>query len=126
MRAMKMVFVEKTVEIKISVKYGLDSEHEIQTTEKSIDEEIKEKGDINMKIDLPKNWTFTDIWNKSILDRKERPTIARNRLWASELGKSHLDIYLKMQGEITTNPPNARSLRKFEAGNIWEWIVGLI
>jgi hypothetical protein len=29
-------------------------------------------------------------------------------------------------GETPTNPPNNRSLRKFEAGNIWEWIIKLI
>ncbi len=30
------------------------------------------------------------------------------------------------KGEELTNPPDARSLRKFEAGNIWEWIVKLV
>ena len=72
------------------------------------------------------NWGFTQIWNASILEREEREITKRDRIWASELGKSLVDIYLKMKGEKPTNPPNARSLRKFEAGNIWEWIVKLI
>lgn len=71
-------------------------------------------------------WTFSQVWNKSLEEREERPMRKRNNLWASELGKSPVDIYLKMRGEVPTNPPNARSLRKFEAGNIWEWIVGMV
>jgi len=73
-----------------------------------------------------KTWGIAQIWNESLLDREERPVFPRNRLWASELGKSKVDIWLKLKGEKQTNPPNARSLRKFEAGNIWEWIVELI
>jgi hypothetical protein len=61
-----------------------------------------------------------------LLERGDRPTAPRERLWASELGKSPIDVVLRMRGEQPTNPPNARSLRKFEAGNIWEWIVKLI
>lgn len=34
-----------------------------------------------------------------------------------------IDRYLKMKGEAYTNPPNSRSMRKFMAGDIWEWIV---
>lgn len=72
------------------------------------------------------NWGIDTIWNKSALEREERKTEPRDRIWASELGKSPVDIYLKMKGVEQSNPPNARSLRKFEAGNIWEWIVSLI
>ena len=50
----------------------------------------------------------------------------RDNVWASELGKSPLDVWLKMRATPQTNPPNARSLRKFEAGNVFEWIVSLI
>jgi hypothetical protein len=73
-----------------------------------------------------KEWSIYKIWNNSLLEREERPVEPRERLWASELGKSVVDNYLKLKGEKPTNPPNARSLRKFEAGNIWEWIVELI
>lgn len=71
-------------------------------------------------------WTFSAVWNKSLEEREERPLRERNNLWASELGKSPIDIFLKMKGTKPTNPPNPRSLRKFEAGNIWEWIVKLV
>lgn len=71
-------------------------------------------------------WTFTQVWNKSLEEREERPVKPRSNLWASELGKSPVDIYLKLKGEVPTNPPNARSMRKFEAGNVFEWIVGLV
>lgn len=75
---------------------------------------------------LPTDWTFDDIWNKALLKRESRPVEPRSRLWASELGKSPIDLFLKLKGEEPSNPPDARSLRKFEAGNIWEWIVRLI
>ncbi|MCR4307090.1 MAG: hypothetical protein NUV80_00860 [Candidatus Berkelbacteria bacterium] len=71
-------------------------------------------------------WGVSQVWNESLLEREERPVAPRDRIWASELGKSKVDIYLKLKGEKQTNPPNARSLRKFEAGNIWEWIVKII
>lgn len=71
-------------------------------------------------------WTFSQVWNKSLEEREERPMRARDNLWASELGKSPVDIFLKLKGEALTNPPNARSMRKFEAGNVFEWIVGLV
>lgn len=71
-------------------------------------------------------WSFGQVWNKSLEEREERPMRARNNLWASELGKSPVDIFLKLKGEPLTNPPNARSMRKFEAGNVFEWIVGLV
>lgn len=75
----------------------------------------------------PKNaWGFTEIWNQSLLEREERPMKERNNLWASELGKSYVDLWLKMRATKLTNPPNSRSMRKFEAGNVFEWIVSLI
>ena len=75
---------------------------------------------------LPTDWTFADIWNEALLNRENRLVEPRSRLWASELGKSPIDLYLKLKGEAPSNPPDSRSLRKFEAGNIWEWIVRLI
>jgi hypothetical protein len=72
------------------------------------------------------SWSFFQVWNESLEQREERPIKTRNNLWASELGKSDVDLYLKMKGVKPSNPFDARSLRKFEAGNIWEWIVGLV
>ena len=71
-------------------------------------------------------WGFSQIWNKSLEERDEHKLVARDNLWASELGKSPIDIWLKLRATPLTNPPNARSLRKFEAGNVFEWIVSLI
>lgn len=71
-------------------------------------------------------WQISKIWNESIDQGVEKPLVARERLWASELGKSDLDIYLKLLAEPVTNPFDARSKRKFEAGNLFEWIVKLI
>ena len=63
-------------------------------------------------------WTLSKIWNESIDQKEEKPVVARNRLWASELGKSDIDLYWKLQGEQPSNPFDARAKRKFEAGFI--------
>src|SRR3990167_1224847 len=72
------------------------------------------------------SWGFAEVWTASLLEIEQRPMKARDHLWASELGKSPIDLYLKLKGTEPTNPPNARSMRKFEAGNVFEWIVSLI
>lgn len=69
--------------------------------------------------------TLAKIWNES-LSRQDRKLEKRERIWASELGGAYIDRYLKMNAETPTNPPNDRSLRKFAAGSIWEWIVSLV
>lgn len=68
------------------------------------------------------NWDFAAIWNGA-LERKERKIEPRQRIYASELGGSMIDRYHKMIGTEYTNPPNSRSMRKFMAGDIWEWIL---
>lgn len=72
------------------------------------------------------DWSFISVWNESLGGKTERPTQARDRLWASELGKPNIELFLKMRGVEATNPPNQRSKRKFEAGNVFEWLVSLI
>lgn len=72
------------------------------------------------------SWRFAEIWNDSLLTFGERPPLARDYIYASELGGAFIDRYLKMMGTKPTNPPNNRSLRKFQAGNIWEWIIGFV
>jgi hypothetical protein len=47
-------------------------------------------------------------------------------MFATELGKAPVDVWLAMKGTKPTNPPNGRSRRKFEAGNMWEWIVRVV
>jgi len=68
------------------------------------------------------NITLAQIWNES-LERKDRPVEPRARLWASELGGSMIDRWHKLKGTQYTNPPNSRAMRKFMAGDIWEWII---
>lgn len=80
----------------------------------------------NMNAAQKPTWGMSDVWNKALTEREERPVTARNRLWASELGRPAIDTYLKMNGIAYTNPPNVRALRKFEAGNVFEWIVSLV
>ncbi len=75
---------------------------------------------------MTKIWKFGEIWNTSLIRAEDRPIVPRSRIWASELGKSDLDIYLKMIGEKPSNEFDMRSRRKFEAGNLFEWVVQLI
>lgn len=73
------------------------------------------------------DWSFSESWNKALeAGREERPVEVRTRIFASELGKAPIDVWLKCKGTPLTNPPNPRSLRKFEAGNTFEWLVGLV
>lgn len=72
------------------------------------------------------SWEFATLWNQSLLDRPEREPQVRNRVWASEIGGAMIDRYLKMNGVRQSNPPNDRSLRKFQAADIWEWIVSFV
>ena len=72
-------------------------------------------------------WSFYQIWNESLEEGKtQRVLEPREKIWASEMGGSFVDRYLKMTAVAPSNPPNPRSLRKFEAGNIWESIVGYV
>jgi len=68
------------------------------------------------------NWTIAEIWNNSI-EKNDREIQPRARLYASELGGSMIDRWHKLKGTPYTNPPNSRSMRKFMAGDIWEWII---
>lgn len=71
-------------------------------------------------------WTFAQLWNESLDKPRERKFEPRSYIWASELGGAFVDRYLRMQGTVPTNPPNPRSKRKFEAGHLWESIVGYV
>lgn len=76
----------------------------------------------NRKKKTMDNWTIMQTWNDA-LERSDRVIEPRERLWASELGGSMIDRYYKLRGTPYTNPPNSRSMRKFMAGDIWEWII---
>lgn len=66
------------------------------------------------------NWGLSQIWNEAAM-KENRPLQKRDYVYASEIGMPFYDRYLKMKAVEYTNPPNNRSLRKFLAGNIWEY-----
>jgi len=71
---------------------------------------------------MTKDWTIQQVWNETILaSRKEGK--ARNHISASDIGKNFYERYLKMQGVPASNPFDERTIRKFEAGNLFEWLV---
>ena len=78
------------------------------------------------------SWSFFKICNEAA-ERPERESHPRDYLWATDLGRAPVDVFLSMRGEKPTNPPNARSMRKFHAGNVWEgyfymvlWAAGIL
>lgn len=71
-------------------------------------------------------WSLSQIWNETLDTPDNRILAPRDYIYASELGYSFADRYLKMYGVKFTNPPNTRSRRKFQAGNIWEWVLGIV
>lgn len=81
---------------------------------------------MNEEADKNLSWSFFQIWNDSLETPEKRIYKPRDHMWAGELGGSFIDRYLKMTGIEPTNPPNARSLRKFEAGNLMEWVVKMV
>jgi hypothetical protein len=71
-------------------------------------------------------WSIVALWNKSFEAKPQRKIEKRDYIYASELGSAPIDVFLKMQGVPPTNPPNARSLRKFEAGNLIEFCLRFV
>lgn len=76
------------------------------------------------KINEP--WGIANVWNKSLSQVEKREVKKRDYLWATDASKSPVDTFLSMKGTPQSNPPNARSLRKFEAGDVFEWIVSML
>lgn len=70
----------------------------------------------------PVYWNLATIWNE-VAYKENKELKKRDYIYASEIGMPLVDRYLKMKGVPYTNPPNNRSLRKFLAGNIWEFVV---
>lgn len=62
------------------------------------------------------------FWNKAII-RPERPLVPRDYCYASELGGSLIDRYLKMTAVPYTNLPNPRAKRKMMAGVFTEAVI---
>jgi len=65
---------------------------------------------------------FVDIWNEAMVG-KERPIVERNYIYASELGQDFSKRWCSMKGLTPTNPFDARTKRKFMAGEIFEDII---
>lgn len=72
---------------------------------------------------MSNNWSFAQVWNASLDTDRQRPVEPRDYIWASELGKGLYDRYWKMHGRKPTTPPGLRARRKFEAGNLTEWVM---
>ena len=71
---------------------------------------------------MQNDWSLAAIWNMAAV-KENKPLIKRDYVYASELGGSIYDRYWKMMGRQPLTPPNDRSLRKFFAGNVWEYVV---
>ena len=67
-------------------------------------------------------WNLASIWNQVAL-KENRELKPRDYIYASEVGSPLCDRFLKMNAVPFTNPPNNRSLRKFLAGNLMEFVV---
>lgn len=95
-----------------------------------LDSSYEEGRDYSTKIgqdrETEKGFSISKIWNNNIIANQETAPEPRDYLRGSDLGKSMIDVYLKMKGEPYSNPPNDRSLRKFESGNYWEALVKLL
>lgn len=69
------------------------------------------------------SWSLSQIWNQVRDVDKTHGYEKRDHIWASELGTSYYDRYWKMHGRNATTPPNLRAQRKFDSGNLTEWVV---
>lgn len=68
-------------------------------------------------------WSLQSVWDKAFEEAKWDAIKQRDYLYASELGTSHIDCFLKMKGVPYTNLPTSNARRKMEAGKVWESIV---
>lgn len=72
------------------------------------------------------SWSFFQLANLAATDKPVRDIKPRDYLWATDLDKAPIDVYHAMIGTVPTNPPNDRSMRKFHAGDIWEFYAYLV
>jgi len=70
----------------------------------------------------PIYWNLSDAWNQAAT-KEDRPLQPRQYIYASEVFGAKIDRWLKLKAIQPSNPPNDRSMRKFFAGNIWEYVV---
>jgi hypothetical protein len=68
------------------------------------------------------NWSIAGLWNeKDNLERRE--VKERDHIYATDIGKSMLDRWLKMRGTPETNPSDDRVLRIFSAGDTFHYLL---
>ena len=67
-------------------------------------------------------WSLADPWNEAAKS-VNRPLVPRSYIFGSEIFGPKIDRYLSMLAVEPSNPPNDRSLRKFFAGKVWEYVV---
>ena len=73
------------------------------------------------------NWNLSSIWNTQLtFGRENRELKKRDYIWASEIGKNYYERWLKMNAIKPDFDFPERVLRKFEAGNFFERIVGFV
>lgn len=65
-----------------------------------------------------KKLSLQNLWNDLVTE--ERLVTPRNYIYASDLGRGFVDRLLTMRGIIPTNTVNARTLRVFDVGNVFE------
>lgn len=69
--------------------------------------------------------SISQIWNESIIG-SDREQTSRDYLWASQLMKPTVDLWLHLRGTQHSNAPNERSRRKFQSGNFFEHMVSMM
>lgn len=74
-----------------------------------------------MENDTRVSWKIQDLWNEIITE--DRVPQKRDYIRASDIGRPFLDRYYQMHGEPYTNPFEARILRVFDCGNIFETLI---
>ena len=72
------------------------------------------------------DWSLASIWEEMFRSMPDRPMQKRNYIYASELGGSFHDRYLKMNAHPYSNPFNIRSRGKMMAGLFFESVVKMI
>lgn len=73
--------------------------------------------------DRKPTWEIASVWNDLADVVEKRTPMPRDYLWASELGSSDIDLYLKLTGVEPSNGFDSRAQRKFNAGLFWEWFI---
>ena len=70
-----------------------------------------------------RDWYLSSVWDEAFNNSVERPVIARDYLYASQLGTSFIDCYHALKGVKPTNLPTLNANRKMESGKVWESVL---